>query len=372
MGASTSAPQMPAGYFPQGAAAYVPAVPVAVSSMSTTSSVMLGVFVGILVIIVVVAALRATAPSTTVDQAPVPISGKTGGTIPATGIPLTPGSDYALQFWMFVQDWDYKFGHEKEVLMRTDATDTSIVSPRITLHPTDNTLNVYLTTYTSGSTATAAAQPAAANGSSSNGTSFICAVENIPLQTWFSVSVTVFQRNMDVFINGNLVKSSVIPAVPRAATGNLLVGANGGFSGYVCNVHGQGNQLMPADARSFYGAGTSCSSLVNSGGAAGPTGTVYNLFGYTIIIEDPSGKQVTTAALLGSNAVSWNPFSADSANSPIIAQCPANTWSATGNDTDGQGTGCKSCPAGTTTPMGSKVCVCATGKTWDASGNTCK
>jgi hypothetical protein len=340
--------------------------------MSATSSVMLGLFVGILVIIVVVAALRATVASTTVDQAPVPISGKTGGTIPASGIPLNPGSDYALQFWMFVQDWDYRFGKEKEVLMRTDAKDASIVSPRITLHPTDNTLNVYLTTYTSGSTNVGTAQAGAANGSSSNGTMFVCAVENIPLQTWFSVSVTVFQRNMDVFINGNLVKSSVIPAVPRPATGNLLVGANGGFAGYVCNVHGKGSQLMPSEARSFYGAGTSCSSLVNPSGAAGPTGSVYNLFGYTIIIEDSTGKQVTTAALLGSNGMTtWNPFSSDTSNSPIVAQCPANQWSKTGSDTDGQGTGCKACPGGSTAPMGSTACVCSGGKTWDASNNVC-
>ena len=373
MGASTSALQPPVGYFPQGAAAYVPAVPVAVSGMSTTSSVMLGLFVGFLVIIVVVAAMRATTATTTVDQAPVPISGKTGGTIPATGIPLSRGSDYALQFWMFVQDWDYKFGQEKEVLMRTDATDHAIVSPRITLHPTDNTLNVYLTTYASGSTATAAAQPGAANGASSNGTMFVAAVENIPLQTWFSVSVTVFQRNMDIFINGNLVKSAVIPAVPRPATGNLLVGANGGFSGYVCNVHGQGSQLMPSQARDFYGAGTSCKSLVSGDGAAGPTGTVYNLFGYTIIIEDPSGKQVTASSILspGSNGLRWNPFESELSNAPILAQCPANKWSTTGSDTDGQGTGCKACPAGSTSTMGSKKCSCPTGKTWDVSGGTC-
>ena len=364
MGATTSAPQFPA------VPGYGPTMP-AVSSMSTTSSVMLGIFVGLLVIVVVAAAMRATAPSATVDQAPVPISGKTGGTIPATGIPLNPGSDYALEFWMFVQDWDYKFGTEKEVLMRTAVGDPTIVSPRITLHPTDNTLNVYLTTYASSSGA--AAQPGAANGSSANGTMFVTAVENIPLQTWFSVSITVFQRNMDVFINGNLVKSSVIPSVPRSATGNLLVGANGGFSGYVCNVHGQGKQLMPADARTFYAAGTSCSSLVNSEGAAGPTGTVYNLFGYTIIIEDPSGKKITASSILssGSNALTWNPFARDTSNAPIRAQCPANKFSATGSDTDGQGTGCRACPAGATSTMGSRRCTCPTGKTWDISGNTC-
>jgi hypothetical protein len=150
----------------------------------------------------------------------------------------------------------------------------------------------------------------------------LCAIENIPLQTWFSVSVTTFQRNLDVFINGNLVKSTVIPAVPRSATGNILVGANGGFSGYICGVHGAGKELKPAEARDFYAAGTSCKSLVSGDGAAGPTGTVYNLFGYTIIIEDSTGKPVTSTAVLrdwgtGSNSTSWNPFGGATSNAPV-------------------------------------------------------
>lgn len=371
MGASTSTPSaMPTAIAPQMPILAIPAVS---QGLSTTSSVMLGVFVGFLVIIVVIAAFRATAPSASVDQAPIPISGKTGGTIPASGIPLNPGSDYALQFWMFVQDWDYRFGQEKEVFMRTDTTDKAIVNPRITLHPTDNTLNFYLTSYSSSTTTAGAATPAPANGSS-NGTIFVCAVENIPLQSWFSVSVTVFQRNMDVFINGNLVKSSVLPAVPRSATGDMIVGANGGFSGYVCSVHGQGNQLMPADARSFYGAGTGCSSLVSSGGSTSK-GTSYNLFGYTVTIKDASGNQVgVTSALTNGSITTWNPFSRQTSNATIQAACPANTWSTSGKDTDGAGTGCRNCPTGSTgtTTVGSSTCKCtATGKTWDISTNTC-
>lgn len=351
MGVGSSTPQ---GAPLQAVQAYVP------QSMSSTSSILLGLFVGFLVILVVVAAYRSLNSSTqaTLDVAPVPISGKTGGTIPASSIPLSPGSDYNMQFWMFVQDWDYRFGQEKEVLMRTDPINPGTVNPRITLHPTDNTLNVYLTTFTSGSTSLSS-QPAAP-GATSHGSTWLCAVENIPLQTWFSVSITQFQRNLDVFINGNLVKSTVIPAVPRTATGNILVGANGGFSGYVCSVHGAGKQLLPADARSFYAAGTSCSSLVNGGGAAGPTGTTYNLFGYTIIIEDSTGKQVTSTAALspvGSDTTSWNPFASASSNAPVTASCPAGTFSTTGKDTDGHGAGCTACASGKTSSAGATGCT---------------
>jgi len=299
--------------------------------MSSTSSILLGLFVGFLVIIVVVAAFRSMGRGKTVDATPTPVDAKVGGTIPASAIPLNPGADYNLQFWMFVQDWDYKFGKEKEVIMRTDATNPATVNPRITLHPTDNTLNVYLTTFTSGSTSVGKYQPGSAVGSTETGSTWLCAIENIPLQTWFSVSVTTFQRNLDVFINGNLIKSTVIPAVPRSATGNLIVGANGGFSGYICGVTGSGKELKPAQAREYYAAGTSCSSLVSGGGAAGPTGTVYNLFGYTIIIEDSSGKPVvSTAVLQNGNYASWNPFGTADSNAPVGPKDPAKDTSPTG------------------------------------------
>jgi len=325
MGASTSTPTGVPGYVPAAAQPYIP------SSMSSTSSILLGLFVGFLVIIVVVAAFRSMGRGKTVDAAPTPIDTKVGGTIPATAIPLNPGADYNLQFWMFVQDWDYKFGKEKEVIMRTDASNPAIVNPRITLHPTDNTLNVYLTTFTSGSTSVGKYQPGSAVGTTETGSTWLCAIENIPLQTWFSVSVTTFQRNLDVFINGNLIKSTVIPAVPRSATGNFLVGANGGFSGYICGVSGSGKELKPAQARDYFAAGTSCSSLVSGSGAAGPTGTVFNLFGYTIIIEDSEGKRVTsTAVLRDGDFTAWNPFGKSDSNALVGPKDPSKATSPTG------------------------------------------
>lgn len=362
MGATASQPGMMPAYGP----GYGPPMMPIASGISTTSSVMIGLFVGILVIIVMVAAYRTTTAKATIDQAPTPISGKAGGTIPASGLPLNAGSDYGLQFWMFVQDWDYKFGTEKEVLLRKDPTNPSTVNPRVTLHPTDNTLNVYLTTYPSRS----GGSGAAAAAGSADGSSWSCSVENIPLQTWFSVSITVFQRNMDVFINGNLVKSSVITGVPRSAVGDVLVGANGGFAGYVCNVHGYGTQIMPADARAFYAAGTTCSSLVSQ--KSSPTGTSYNLFGYTIIIQDSAGKAVSTSAALagwnkGINETLWAPAGAGMGP----ANCLANTWSDSGKDVDGLGTGCTACPAGSTAPIGATGCACPTGKTWSAATNAC-
>jgi hypothetical protein len=231
-----------------------------------------------------------TAGST--DQAPTSTDGKTLTTIPAANMPLNKGSDYGLQFWMYIKDWDYRFGQEKTVIQRVDSANTSIISPRISLGATDNTLNVTVSIFPTGANAQTAS-PAPANATSATGDSYTCTVENVPLQSWFAVSVTVFQRNLDVYINGQLVKSCVLPGVPKPAVGDVQIGPSGGFSGAVCNVHGYPEMLEPSDAHAFYAAGTTCGFSTPAGGTGG--GKTMTLFGYTFtfgVKDTKSGKDV--------------------------------------------------------------------------------
>jgi hypothetical protein len=218
------------------------------------------------------------------DQAPVPLDGSKVKTIPAANAPIVNGADNGVQFWMYIKDWDYRFGTKKSVIYRKDSTNPLFRNPDISLHPTDNSLDVTVSIF-----------PESASSTSSNGDSFTCTVENVPLQTWFAVSVTVFQRNLDIYINGKLVKSCVLPGVPRPAAGDLVVGDGGGFSGSVCNVHAYPNMLTPSDASSFFSAGTNCASFAQPGSTNTTTkGSKLTLFGYTFTfdVRDSSGKIV--------------------------------------------------------------------------------
>ena len=105
------------------------------------------------------------------------------------------------------------------------------------MSPNENTLDVSIAIHPGDSSA-AASEPAPSNaGGSATGDVFTCSVENVPLQTWFPLSVTVFQRNVDIYIYGKLVKSCVLPGVPRTAAGDIEVGVDGGFSGTVCDIY---------------------------------------------------------------------------------------------------------------------------------------
>lgn len=231
-------------------------------------------------------------PAVTTDQTPAPVDGKTGSVITAASVPIGAGLNHGIQFWMYIKDWDYKFGQEKVILKRTDSTNSALVNPRISLGETDNSLKVTVSLYPNSPGSASSSTPAPSNSSGISDDVFTCTVENVPLQSWFAVSVTIFQRNVDVYINGRLVKSCVLPGVPKPALGDIALAPNGGFSGSICNVHSYPNALSPDDALAFYNAGTPCASLPDQKSfTSTPT---LKLFGYTFTfgVIDSSGKEI--------------------------------------------------------------------------------
>lgn len=198
---------------------------------------------------------------------------------------------YGMQWWMFINDWNYGYGKEKTVLTRVDPSNANIMNPKITLHPTDNTLKVSVSVFPESEGGSQTTEPAPATGASeATDDVFLCEVRNLPLQTWFSVSVSVFGRNLDVYIDGKLVKSCLITGIPKPALGDVALTPNGGFSGYMCNFNYFARMLTPADASNFFSAGTACKDKVPSNGSGGGiAGTGYSV---KIGTYDTAGKVV--------------------------------------------------------------------------------
>jgi hypothetical protein len=100
--------------------------------------------------------------------------------------------------------------------------------------------------------------------------------------------MSVFGRNLDVYIDGKLVKSCLLPGVPKPTTSDIQLSPEGGFSGFLCNFYHFSRMLTPGDAMSFYSAGTSC---MNSTPGTGSPSTVS---GYSVKfgVYDALGKQV--------------------------------------------------------------------------------
>jgi hypothetical protein len=222
------------------------------------------------------------------DLAPSFHDASTTSIIKGSQAPLSAEREggYGMQWWMYVKDWNYGYGKSKSVIKRPDSTNGAVMNPHISLHPTDNSLQISVSVYPATEGGSAKAQPAPAGHSGSSDDVFVCDVTDIPLQTWFSVSVTVFGRNMDIYIDGKLVKSCFLSGVPKPAVGDIQLTPDGGFSGNICDFYHYPRMLTPSDALTFWSAGTSCKNQTTTGKSSA---TGYSVkFG----VYDSLGKEI--------------------------------------------------------------------------------
>ena len=61
-------------------------------------------------------------------------------------------------------------------------------------------------------------------------------IENIPLNKWFNVIIRVQNRVLDVYVNGMIANSLMLNGVVKQNFGNVYLGANGGFNGFISNL----------------------------------------------------------------------------------------------------------------------------------------
>ena len=61
-------------------------------------------------------------------------------------------------------------------------------------------------------------------------------INDIPVKKWVNVMIRCQNNVIDIYVNGTIVKSHKLHGVPKQNYGNVYVGADGGFSGYVSKL----------------------------------------------------------------------------------------------------------------------------------------
>jgi hypothetical protein len=61
-------------------------------------------------------------------------------------------------------------------------------------------------------------------------------IKDVPVKKWVNVIIRCQNNVIDVYVNGTIVKSHKLHGVPKQNYGNVYVGADGGFSGYLSNL----------------------------------------------------------------------------------------------------------------------------------------
>jgi hypothetical protein len=153
-------------------------------------------------------------------------------------------NNYTYSTWIYVNDWNYKFGDEKTILERKDAA--SGACPAIKLGGIQNNLIISTAVYPADAKDISGAAPI----------SHTCNVPNVPLQKWVNIIASLNGRTMDVYINGKLTRTCVLPGVAKVdQTAPVKVSPNGGFNGWTSSTTYRAFPINPQDAWNIYSEG---------------------------------------------------------------------------------------------------------------------
>ena len=176
-------------------------------------------------------------------------------------------SNYSFSLWAYVSNWNINYGQQKNILAISSQNPLVPFVFQLSLDATRNDLNVYVdydNPYGGNSMTDG-------NGNSDPSTSVhFCKVANFPIQSWVNISVSVYNRAVDIYIDGKLVKTCPLPNVasPISAGSTIYIGgvASGGggtttsltgFDGYISSVIYNPEVISPQDAWNIYARGYS-------------------------------------------------------------------------------------------------------------------
>lgn len=173
-----------------------------------------------------------------------------GGKIPSSSL----GNEYSFNMWLYINDYNYKFGEPKYILMKgaTSKSNSGFYvnsNPAIYLDPTKNDIiiNVELQSGTGTNNA-----PAISDDDTPFAT---CRIANIPLQRWVCLHLGLYNNIMDVYMDGKLLKSCIFDGFPKPNDNPMYFGFDGGFDGFVSRITWANKNLSPEEIYSRYEKG---------------------------------------------------------------------------------------------------------------------
>lgn len=187
-------------------------------------------------------------------------SGQKSSTISAGSLATNgtgvPSSNFAYSVWFYVNDWNYRYGEPKVIFGRmgdSSGADNGSISgvsgvdpcPAVVLGAVENNLMVSLGCYPGlGQT------PTTKGGKTVVHT---CTVANVPIQKWVNLVISVYGRTMDIYIDGKLVKTCLLPGVASINTNSdVYVTPKGGFDGWTAKLQYFPNSLNPQEVWNIY------------------------------------------------------------------------------------------------------------------------
>jgi hypothetical protein len=200
--------------------------------------------------------------------------GKNASTINASSLATNgsnvPSTNFAYSVWFYVNDWNYRYGEPKVIFGRMGSksgTGNGSVPgisgldpcPAVVLGAVENNISVSLGCYPGVDQ-----KPTTPGG---NTVVHTCTIANVPIQKWVNLVLSVYGRTMDLYIDGKLVRTCLLPGVASVnSNADIYVTPSGGFDGWTSRLQYFPNSINPQEAWNIYTKGYSdwFSSTFNS------------------------------------------------------------------------------------------------------------
>ena len=162
------------------------------------------------------------------------------------------GIEFTWSVWIFIDNLQYLSGKYRHIFHKgNDDIDKSTGlnfpnnAPGLYISPNTNNLVVIMNTY--------------------EVINEEITISDIPLNKWVNVIIRCRNTTLDVYINGTVARSINLVGVPKQNYGNVYVGMNGGFDGYISNLWYYNHALGTASIQSLVEKGPN-TKMIGAGG----------------------------------------------------------------------------------------------------------
>jgi heme/copper-type cytochrome/quinol oxidase subunit 2 len=197
--------------------------------------------------------------------------GKTSSTISASTLATNSdnvgSTNFAYSVWFYVNDWNYRYGEPKVIFGRMggkSGKDSGSIPglsgldpcPAVVLGAVENNISVSLGCY-----------PGIDEKPTTGGNTVVhtCTVANVPIQKWVNLVLSVYGRTMDLYIDGKLVRTCLLPGIASVnSSADIYVTPAGGFDGWTSRLQYFPDSLNPQEVWNIYTKGYSDASTMFS------------------------------------------------------------------------------------------------------------
>jgi len=157
-------------------------------------------------------------------------------------------TNYTYSFWIYINDYNKFYGEKKMILERSKTENNKTTYfPRIYLGENQNDIHIEISEQLK-------------SGMPVNNHEIV--INSIPLQKWNHIIMTKSGNTIDIYIDGKLVKTSIMPTVaqkPEAESPIALTKANDsdhkGFAGHLSKVNYYSTAMNTREAYQLYKEG---------------------------------------------------------------------------------------------------------------------